>query len=119
MNKPRWVFLFSFLFVFFLGVLGPKFGLIISGGQLFALGLVSFVFLNIGMFTITNFPAIKSMVGKTEKEIEGIIVPALQGEMNMLNPRLVKYLGLIAVGSIGFALGGLGLVVLRLALHVA
>lgn len=82
--------------------------------RLLLLGFLSLVVINIVLFCANLFTAMGAMRGaKDERELEHIMVPALQGEPRQLGIRVLEVFRLLASLSVGFTVGAAVLSVLR------
>lgn len=83
--------------------------------RLLLLGFLSLVVINIILFCANLFTAMGAMRGaKNERELEQIMVPALQGEPRQLGIRVLEAFRLLASLSAGFTVGAAVLSVLKL-----
>jgi len=83
--------------------------------RLLLLGFLSLVVINIILFCANLFTAMGAMRGaKNERELEQIMVPALQGEPRQLGIRFLEAFRLLASLSAGFTVGAAVLSVLKL-----
>ena len=83
--------------------------------RLLLLGFLSLILINIVLFCANLFTAMGKMRGaKNERELEQIMVPALQGEPRQLGVRVLDAFRLLTSLSAGFTVGAAILSVLKL-----
>lgn len=76
-------------------------------------GVVGLLLVNIVLFTVNTFAALARAKGKTEKELEDLLAPALQGVPNVVGPGFLKIVRRAAMFCLGVSAGALVLLLLR------
>jgi hypothetical protein len=105
-RKEPAIFIASFLVTVALGVTLGRMGQPIDPWRLLSLGLIALVFLNTVLFMHNLFKSLASVRGKSKKELEDIMEPALRGKMTQLEvcpQRIYRWITLICLGDIAGA----------------
>lgn len=82
-------------------------------GTLLWVGCLGLLFDNIFLFIANTFKALSAVKGKSDAEVEDLMVPALQGEPNVVTPRVKKLCTYFAVFCLGVIMSAILLLVLR------
>lgn len=85
----------------------------IRPGTLFWGGALALLFVNIFLFIANTFKALSTAKGKSDAEVEDLLVPALQGEPNVVSTQVKKLCAYSAVFCLGVMMAAVSLLVLR------
>ena len=81
--------------------------------HLLIVGVLGLLLVNVVLFVVNAFAALARAKGKTEKELEDLLAPALQGVPNVVGQSFLKIVRRAAMFCLGVSAGALVLLLLR------
>jgi hypothetical protein len=113
-HKNIIIIIFSAIITVATGYTLPEIGIKILPSRLFTFGVFTIIVLNIIIFIVNLVSAMVSAKNiKDEKELENVLAPALQGELNKISDKTIRFFQILVIVTVGEICGSIVLIALR------